>query len=109
MFSLAIEEIRKVDWAPSPQEKLGCYVAAYEIIANGIATFSAGEKIVGADDTTPIIVYLLIRAAPERVFSTMKYWFFLKRTIVTSNCTRTRHPGAPMTRPNISSKQSRRR
>ena len=58
------------DKAPSSQEKLGCYLELHNIVGSGLTMWSG--KAAGADDIMPLVVYLIVQAAPKRLPSNLK-------------------------------------
>lgn len=71
MWEFAIKALRQIDDCMSPVEKLGCLVECITIIVNVLELCSGGG--VSADDSLPIIIYLLIRAQPQRMHSNFNY------------------------------------
>jgi len=55
-----IIELRKVQKCFTPKEKLLCYAEAYSIVVNSIEVFSKKKEAAGADDSMPIIIFLLM-------------------------------------------------
>ena len=54
-------------------EKLQCIKETAKIIENSYKLMSRGEKNISADDFTPLLILVLIRAAPKRLISSIKY------------------------------------
>ena len=65
-------EFKQAEKMASPQEKIACFADVLSIITSSIETFSSVKKP-GAEDIFPIMVYLLVKAAPEQVYTTIKY------------------------------------
>ena len=66
-------ELRQIDELVTPQEKLQCYVNAYQIIVDAIFVYAKPGIAPGADDINPLIIYATLKAQPARVFTTLKY------------------------------------
>jgi hypothetical protein len=60
-----------MDEEKSPYGKLKCVANAYKILNNCIA-FCSGKSDAGADDITPIFMYVLVKAKPKRMFTNIK-------------------------------------
>jgi hypothetical protein len=60
-----------MDEEKSPYAKLKCVLSAYKNLNNCIH-FCSGKQDAGADDITPIFVYILVRSKPRRMFSNIK-------------------------------------
>lgn len=71
MWEFAIKALRQIDDCMSPVEKLGCLVECITIIVNVLELCSGGG--VSADDSLPIIIYLLIHTHPQRMHSNFNY------------------------------------
>jgi Vacuolar sorting protein 9 (VPS9) domain len=59
----------------TPLEKLECMVECFKIITQVLELASAKEGGGGADDTLPILIYVMLRACPRRMHSNLKYGF----------------------------------
>ena len=77
-----LEEFKKLNKANSPYTKLKCIKKIFEYIAVIVKFNDGGEgenREVGAEDITPYLNFILIRACPVRIFSDIKFIkFFLK-------------------------------
>ena len=71
MWEFAIKALRQIDDCMSPVEKLCCLVECITIIVNVLELCSGGG--ISADDSLPIIIYLLIRAQSQRMHSNFNY------------------------------------
>jgi len=71
MFKLAIKELQKSEHEYTVEAKMNNYLTLHEVIGKGITTLT--DKIPGADDITPIIVYLIVQATPEMINSNIRY------------------------------------
>ena len=77
-----LEEFKNLNKATSPYTKLKCVKKIFEYIGVIVKFNDGGEgenREVGAEDITPFLNYVLIRACPVRIFSDIKFIkFFLK-------------------------------
>ena len=77
-----LEEFKKLNKATSPYIKLKCVKKIFEYIGVIVKFNDGGEggnREVGAEDITPVLNYVLIRACPVRIFSDIKFIkYFLK-------------------------------
>ena len=72
-------ELRKADRKTTPKDKLACFIAAYKLVIDSIDLFSKKKGGAGADDSTPVIIYLLMQSSPIQMMSTIKYFAFSLR------------------------------
>ena len=61
-----------IDKKIMPGDKLKCIGKAFGILQNSIK-FSSGEKELGIDDTLKPLIYVVIKAKPENIFSNYNY------------------------------------
>ena len=77
-----LDQFKKLNKANSPFTKLKCIKKIFEYIAVIVKFNDGGEgenREIGAEDITPYLNYVLIRACPVRLFSDIKFIkFFLK-------------------------------
>ena len=57
----------------TPKGKLTCFSEAYKLVVDSIDLFSKKKEGAGADDCTPIIIYLLIQTPSLLMVSNIKY------------------------------------
>lgn len=62
MWEFAIKALRDTDECMSPVEKLNCLIETITIIVNVLDLCSTSTSAVGADDSLPIIIYVVIKA-----------------------------------------------
>lgn len=62
----------------TPQEKLECYQDAYQIIADSIDVFNQKKEAAGADDSTPITMYVMLKSNPTQVYTNFHYIDFFR-------------------------------
>ena len=67
-----IVEIHKVDRMITPQEKIACFVNAFQTVVDGVTVYSDKNKEVGADESNPLLVFLTLKSLPKQLCSTIK-------------------------------------
>lgn len=56
----------------APSDKLNCLADCMSIIVNVLTLVSSGGGV-GTDDSLPIIIYVVLKAKPERLYSNLNY------------------------------------
>jgi hypothetical protein len=74
-----IVELQQVDELVTPQDKLQCFVNAYQIIVDAILVYAKPGFSPGADDINPPLIYATLKAQPKRVYTTLKYEVYMMR------------------------------
>ncbi|CAF3758135.1 unnamed protein product [Rotaria socialis] len=64
-------ELRLINAYKTPRDKLGCVQRCIRIIQNLIRL--ASNSAAGADDTIPILIYVIVKANPPNLLSIMQY------------------------------------
>ena len=72
-WAVAEEELRKVNMYKAPRDKIVCVLNCCRIINNVLATAAQAGEAAGADDFLPVLIYVTIRAGPERLESNLQY------------------------------------
>ena len=72
MWDIAAKTLKQIDKLKTSSEKLNAILECNKIIEKSYALVSPEEKPVTPDDIYPIIVYVLIKAAPRRLNSNMQ-------------------------------------
>ena len=72
-WAMAEEELRKINMYKAPRDKIVCVLNCCRIINNVLATAAQEGEAAGADDFLPVLIYVTIRAAPERLDSNLQY------------------------------------
>ena len=72
-WAVAEEELRKINMYKAPRDKIVCVLNCCRIINNVLATAAQAGEAAGADDFLPVLIYVTIRAAPERLESNLQY------------------------------------
>ena len=72
MWKLAIEAMELMETYRAPAEKLNCLLDCMSIIVNVLTLVSAGQGV-STDDSLPIIIYIVIKAKPNRLYSNLNY------------------------------------
>lgn len=73
LWELAVSSINKMDEEKSPFEKINCIENSCCIINRTIKFCSGKDNEAGADELTPILQYIIIKAHPKRFFSNINY------------------------------------
>lgn len=73
MWSYAVKSLQEIDDFSSPSEKLTCLVDCITTIVNVLELCGPVGTAVSADDSLPIIIYVVIKAQPERMHSNLNY------------------------------------
>lgn len=71
MWGFAIAQLVAMNKEKTPAQKLDCLGNCMNIIVNVLALVSGSG--VGTDDTLPIIIYVVIKSKPTRLFSNLNY------------------------------------
>ena len=61
-----------MDNVPTPQGKLNCLIETYKLISEMLTLFSGHDEGVGADDSLPIFIYIILKACPRRIHSNLQ-------------------------------------
>ena len=69
---MAAGQLRTIDKLRTAAEKLNCMEETTKIISNSYKLMSRNEKAVTADDFAPLLILVLIMAAPKRLISSIK-------------------------------------
>jgi len=70
-WALAESELGKMNQFKAPRDKLVCVLNTCRIINNTLTTRQGSDG--GADDFLPVLVYVTLRANPERLESNLRY------------------------------------
>lgn len=73
MWGYAVKSIQDIDDVNSPGEKLTCLVDCITTIVNVLELCGPANSAISADDSLPIIIYVVIKAQPERMHSNLNY------------------------------------
>ena len=73
MWTFAIKALKEIDDFNSPVEKLNSLVECITIIVNVLELCGNTGSGVSADDSLPIIIYVVIKAQPIRMHSNLNY------------------------------------
>ena len=57
----------------TPIDKLKCFVDCFKTIVNVVTLTSDKGESAGADESLPIAIYVVLKAAPERLYSNIKF------------------------------------
>jgi hypothetical protein len=72
MWKFAVEALANIDERVTPEEKVGCIAEFVTTVVN-ILHLCSSVTAASADDSLPIIIYLLIKAQPKRLASNINY------------------------------------
>jgi hypothetical protein len=72
MWKFAVEALDSIDERVTPEEKVGCIAEFVTTVVN-ILHLCSSVSAASADDSLPIIIYLLIKAQPRRLPSNINY------------------------------------
>jgi len=64
--------LNEMDNRITPLEKLECMVECFKTITQVLELASAKEGGGGADETLPIMIYVILKACPKRLHSNLK-------------------------------------
>lgn len=64
--------LQRIDKKVTPRSKLNALVDAYNLIIDSIEIFSKNKEGAGAEDSVPVLTYLLTKAKLPRINSTLK-------------------------------------
>lgn len=65
-------DLNNLDLAMTPIDKLKCFVDCFKTIVNVLALTNDKGESAGADDSLPLSIYVLLKAAPQRLYSNIK-------------------------------------
>ena len=74
MWDIAAKNLKQIDKLKTASEKLNAILECSKIVSKSYTLISPDDKPVTADDIYPIVGYVLIKAAPRRLVSNMKYF-----------------------------------
>lgn len=61
-----------MDNAMTPLDKLDCMIECFKTIVHVLSLTSPKDESAGADESLPILIYVLLKAAPLRLYSNIK-------------------------------------
>lgn len=73
LWNIAMCNLNKMDNEKSAVDKLKCVQGAYKILNNSINFCSGKDENAGVDDIIPILIYILLKSKPRRIFSNIHY------------------------------------
>ena len=73
-------DLRNLDIMMTPIDKLKCFVDCFKTIINVLTLTNDKGDAAGADESLPISIYVLLKAAPKRLYSNIEYFssFYIK-------------------------------
>jgi hypothetical protein len=72
LWRVAAKELLEIDQFKTPSEKLECIINCTQTMTNILSLTSEKDEAASADTTYPIMVYILLKACPRRLFSNLK-------------------------------------
>lgn len=74
-WTLAMSELRKMDSYKAPRDKMVCLLNCCKVISQLLndARADADEKLPGADEFLPALIYVVLKANPENLRSNLEY------------------------------------
>lgn len=71
-WTAAQEEVQKINAYKTPREKVQCITRSITIIMN-LLSLASDRSVPAADDLVPVLVFVLIKANPTNLLSTVQY------------------------------------
>ena len=71
-LACAMEHINNMDNEKTPSSKIKCFNKAFAILQNSI-TFCTGKDELGVDDSLQVLIYVLIKAQPKKIWTNFNY------------------------------------
>ena len=72
LWQLAMEYINNMDNETTPTAKIKCFNKAFGILQNSI-TFCTGKDELGVDDSLQVLIYVIIKAQPKKIWTNFNY------------------------------------
>ena len=74
-WKLAMGELRKMDGYKAPRDKMVCLLNCCKVISQLLsdARTNADEKLPGADEFLPALIYVVLKANPSNLKSNLEY------------------------------------
>lgn len=72
LWTLAMEYINNMDNEITPSSKIKSFNKAFAILQNSI-TFCTGKDELGVDDSLQVLIYVIIKAQPKRIWTNFNY------------------------------------
>ena len=82
MWELAGRQLRMMDKVKTAGEKLNCINECIKIIVNSYHLINDSDDPASAEDIYPLVVYVLIKAAPKRMISNMTYFIVYQQRFI---------------------------
>ena len=68
-----LNEFKQLDIAKTPYEKLESVSTIFNYIESLIKFNEGEDKEIGAEETDPVLIYILIKAHPERIYTDVEF------------------------------------
>lgn len=73
LFSIVLLNL---DRLTTPNDKLDCFVDCYREIVETLSLCSSKRECIGADDSLPVLLYVLLKATQNKLYSHIKQNYF---------------------------------
>ncbi len=71
-LEVSIEFIKEMDNNTTPMDKINCFKKAMNFMSNSME-FNSGKTDFGVDDLLPLLIYIVIKAKPEKLSTNYNY------------------------------------
>ena len=72
LLKISIEYVKEMDNNKTPMDKINCFGKAMNFLSNSME-FNSGKADFGVDDLLPLLIYIVIKAKPERLDTNYNY------------------------------------
>lgn len=72
LLEISIEYVKEMDNKNTPIEKIGSFEYAMNFLSNSMK-FNSGKEGFGVDDILPLLIYIIIKAKPKRLYTNYNY------------------------------------
>jgi len=72
MWNAATQNLKKIDLAVTPISKLKSMTECFTTVIDSLTLASNKNEAAGADDSLPILIYVILKALPPRLHSNIK-------------------------------------
>ena len=72
LLKISIQYIKEIDYKKTPMDKINTFGKAMNFVSNSMQ-FNSGKKEFGVDDLLPLLIYIVIKAKPENLYSNYNY------------------------------------
>ena len=72
LLKISIGYVKEMDNNKTPMDKINCFGKALNFLSNSME-FNSGKADFGVDDLLPLLIYIVIKAKPERLYTNYNY------------------------------------